>query len=56
MNQILFGAEVPLGGLNGRVAEEQLNLFKLTSTGAAELRAGTAEIMGAIPGTPAALA
>jgi len=34
MNEILFCPEIPLGRLNGSMAEEQLNLFKLAATGA----------------------
>jgi hypothetical protein len=35
MHQILFGAEVPLCSLDRRMAQEQLDLFKLPTGGAA---------------------
>jgi len=41
MRQILPLAEIPLGGLDGRVAQQQLNLLKLTARRTAELVAGT---------------
>jgi hypothetical protein len=33
VDQILFGAEVPLGRLDRSVAQQQLDLFKLASAG-----------------------
>jgi len=42
VNEVLSGAQVSFGGLNGSVAEEQLDLFKLATCGPAQLRAGPA--------------
>jgi hypothetical protein len=41
MDQILLRAKIALGGLNRRVTEQQLNLFKLAAGRATQLRAGT---------------
>ena len=41
VNEVLSGAQVSFGGLNGSVAEEQLDLFKLAARRSAELGAGT---------------
>jgi hypothetical protein len=35
VDQVLLGAEIPFRRLDRRVAEEQLNLLKLSATGAA---------------------
>jgi hypothetical protein len=57
MNQILLGPEVSLGGLDGCVPEQQLNMLQLATRRAAQVRACTATIVwGAIPGTLAAAA
>jgi len=45
LDQILFGSEVPLGGLDGGMAEQQLNLLEFPTRFAAELRAGAPQIM-----------
>jgi len=45
VNQILFGAKVALGSLDGCVAQQHLNLFKLATGGAAQLRRGPATIV-----------
>jgi hypothetical protein len=46
VRKVLAGAEVALRRLNGRVAEEELDLFELASRGAAELRTRTTEVVG----------
>jgi hypothetical protein len=35
MNQVLFGTKIPLSRLDGRMAQQQLNLLKLAAAGAA---------------------
>src|SRR5260370_41858745 len=42
VDQILLGSEIPLGRLDRRVPEEQLDLFKFTPSRAAQLRASPA--------------
>jgi hypothetical protein len=42
VDQILFRPEVPLGRLHRRMAEEQLDLFKLPTSSPAQFRACTA--------------
>jgi hypothetical protein len=44
---ILFGTEISLGGLDGRVPQQKLDLFQIPAILAAELGAGAAEIVGA---------
>jgi len=44
---ILFGAEIAFGGLDRRVAEQELDLFQIPAILAAELGAGTAQVVGA---------
>src|ERR1039458_7410399 len=46
VNQILLRTQVPLGRLNRRVTQEQLDLLKLTAGSAAHLRAASTEVMG----------
>jgi hypothetical protein len=41
MHQVLLGSEIQFGGLSRRVAQKQLDLFKLAAGGAAQLRAAT---------------
>jgi hypothetical protein len=41
VSEILFRAKIPLGRLDRRVTEQQLNLLKLAAGRAAQLRAGT---------------
>ena len=45
MNEILFRAKVPFGGLDRRVAQEQLDLLQLAPGGPAQFRRGAAAIM-----------
>jgi hypothetical protein len=45
MYQVLFRAQVPFGRLNGRVAEEQLDLLQLASRCSTQLRAGPTGVM-----------
>jgi hypothetical protein len=44
VNEILFRAQIPLGGLERRVAQEQLDLLQLAPGGPAELRSGPSAI------------
>jgi len=44
---ILFGAQITFGGLDGRVPKQELDLFQIPSTLPAKLRAGAAQVMGA---------
>jgi hypothetical protein len=46
VRQILPSAQIPLGGLNRCMTEEQLDLLKLAAGRAAQLRAGTSQVMG----------
>jgi hypothetical protein len=46
MHEVLAGTEVAFDGLNGRVAEEELDLFEFAAGGAAEFGAGAAEVVG----------
>lgn len=46
LNEILLGAEIAFGGLDGGVAEEQLNLLQFPARLAAQLGTGSAQIMG----------
>jgi hypothetical protein len=39
VNQILLGAEISFGRLHRRMAQQQLNLLKLATTGAAQFGA-----------------
>ena len=54
VSEILFRPEIPFGGLDGRVAQQQLNLFKLAA------RQSLAQVRrkswGAMPGTPTSAA
>src|SRR5262249_18620605 len=45
MNQILLCAQVAFCGLHGCVAKKQLNLLKLATACAAQLCAGTSQVM-----------
>jgi hypothetical protein len=45
MNEILLRAEVSLGGLNRRMAEQQLDLLKLATCATAHLRATAPQVM-----------
>ena len=45
MNQILFRAEIPLGRLDRRVAEQQLNLLWFAARGAAHFCAAAMKVM-----------
>jgi hypothetical protein len=45
VNEVLLGAKISLGRLDPSVAQQQLYLLKLAATGAAQLRAGAAEVM-----------
>jgi hypothetical protein len=44
---ILFGAQITLGGLDGRVPEQKLDLLQIAAVLAAELGAGPAQVVGA---------
>jgi len=44
---LLLGAKVAFGGLDGGVAEQELDLFEVSAVFAAEFRAGAAQIVGA---------
>jgi hypothetical protein len=44
---VLFRTQVPLGGLDGRVAEQELDLLEIAATLPAEFCAGTAEVVSA---------
>jgi hypothetical protein len=46
VDQILFRAKMSLSRLDGCVAQQQLDLLKFAATGAAQLRAGSAKVMG----------
>jgi len=46
LDEILFGSEVAFGGLNGGVAEQQLNLLQIPAGFATQFRAGAAQIVG----------
>ena len=45
MNQILLRAQISLGSLNGGVAQQHLDLLQFPAGSAAQLRAGTAQVM-----------
>jgi len=45
MPEILFAAEIALGGLDGCMPKQELNLFKLTAAVMAQLRTGSPQIM-----------
>src|SRR5215472_2490020 len=45
--QILPRSQIALGGLDGRVAQQELNLLQVPAGGATELGAGPPEIVGA---------
>ena len=45
MHQVLFGSQIPLGRLNRRVSQQQLNLLKLAACSAAHLRATPVQVM-----------
>jgi hypothetical protein len=42
VHEILLGSEIPLGGLDRSVPEEQLNLLQFTARRATQLCAGAA--------------
>ena len=44
---ILFGAQITLGGLDGRVPEQKLDLLQIAAVLPAELGAGTAQVVSA---------
>jgi hypothetical protein len=44
MSQRLLRSQIPLRGLDGRVAQQQLNLFQLSARLAAKLRASPAVV------------
>jgi hypothetical protein len=44
---ILFGAQIAFGGLDGGVAEQELDLFQIPAVLPAELDAGTEQVVGA---------
>ena len=46
-SDLLFRPEIPLGGLDGRVPEQELDLLEIAARLAAELGAGAPEVMGA---------
>ena len=50
INQILLRSQIPFGGLDRRVAEQQLNLLKLPAGGSAHFRAASPQIMGSDSG------
>ena len=43
---LLLGAKVAFGGLDGGVAEQELDLFEVSAVLAAEFRAGATQIVG----------
>ena len=43
---ILIGAQIALGGLDGGVAQEELDLLEIPAVLASELGAGTSEVVG----------
>src|SRR5271166_3255325 len=45
MTQILLAAEIPLGGLDRDMAEQELNLFQFAAVAVAQLGAGSAKVM-----------
>jgi hypothetical protein len=45
-DEILFGSQVPLGGLNRRMTQEEFYLLEVAAPLAAELGAGAAHVMG----------
>ena len=44
---ILFGAQIPFGGLDGGMPQQKLNLFQIAPVLAAQFRASPAQVMGA---------
>ena len=46
VGEILPGAEVAFGGLDGGMAEQELDLFQVTAGGTAQLGTGAARIVG----------
>jgi hypothetical protein len=50
---ILFGAQITLGGLDGRVPEQKLDLLQIPAILPTQFGAGAAEVVGAVaPRTP----
>ena len=45
MAQILFAAQIPLGGLHRDMAEQELNLFQFAAAGVAQLGARPAQVV-----------
>jgi hypothetical protein len=45
IGQVLTGAEIALGRLNGRVPKHQLDLLQFPAPAAAQLGAGSAEVV-----------
>ena len=50
VNEVLFGSQIPLGRLDRRVAQKQLNLLKLPAGGAAQLCRRATKVMWGQPG------
>ena len=50
MSQGLLGSEIPFGGQDGGVAQQQLDLLQIASRLAAELGAGSAEVVNRLGG------
>jgi hypothetical protein len=46
MDKILTRAQIPFGGLEGRMAQQKLDLIKLAAGGAAQLRARAVKVVG----------
>ena len=46
LHEILPGAEVALGGLHGRVAEQQLDLLEIAAGASVQFRAGPPQVVG----------
>jgi hypothetical protein len=44
-DEILFGSQIPLGGLNRRMTQEEFYLLEIASALAAELGTGAAHVM-----------
>ena len=53
MSDILFAAEIAFFGLHRCMPEQELNLLQLTTAVVAQLRTGSAQVVGAIRSRPA---